>query len=177
LGAGDFYFEGLGTTDFRGMETWVHVGRGDTLDNTGTRHEWTLTTWYLCDEVGLQQVHVEQSQTLTDATGSVSSTTSVREYSEFPLVYPADLGLGSVWTYHGVFVETHSEGLVVEGETTVERRAPTEESVEVPAGSFTALHIEMESEEGTVSNLYSASGTGVVLTDDMQLVSHETFPQ
>lgn len=176
FGTGTFTFEGLGTADMDGTEVWIHRGSGDTTDAEGTRHEWVVTTSYVCDELGLQQAHVEDSQTLTPLTGTAVESSSTREFSVRPVVYPPDLALGTVWEYHAVYTETHSDGTSLEKEETVERNAESEEEVTVPAGTFDTLHIVMTNlDDGNVGELWTTQWTGTVRTTEMQLVTHETF--
>ena len=175
IGVGTITYEGLGTTELDGVEVWVHHSVAETDDALGDHHLWTTTTWYLCDDVGLQQYAVRDDIVLTHADGSEVSFWATRAFSTLPLIYPLDLALGSVWTTHAVYTETHSDGTAIDMDTTVIRDARTEEEVTVPAGTFTALHIVMTDEAGTESPLYVAKEVGTVQSNEMVLRSHETF--
>lgn len=176
VGVGVFTFEGLGTADLDGAEVWLHRGTGDTTDAVGMRHQWTVTTSYVCDVLGLQQARVEGTQILTTPDGSPTESTYERVYSVRPVVYPPGLAVGTVWQYHAVYTESHSDGTSVDREETVERSAEALEQVTVPAGTFDAVHVVMTNlETKSVGDLWTTEWTGTVLTNEMALVSHETF--
>lgn len=176
VGVGTFTFEGLGTADLDGTDVWLHLGTGDTTDAGGTRHQWTVTTSYVCDALGLQQARVEGTQVLTPPDGPPTESSSERVYSVRPVVYPPGLAVGTVWEYHAVYTESHSDGTSVDREETVERNAVGMEEVTVPAGTFDTLHVVMTNlETKNVGDLWTTEWTGTVRTNEMVLVSHETF--
>lgn len=169
-------FEGLGTAEVDGLETWVHLLQDSFTDTDGTTHVNDTTTWYLCDALGLQQHRVESHNVITRPDGAVTEMTVSRLYTVAPVVYPPDMKLGDTWAFYAEYTESRSDGASDEGVVDVTRAATEVVSISVPAGDFETLHLVLtDNESGDTESLWVAQEVGMVQTDDMALLSHETF--
>ena len=126
---------------------------------------------YLCDGEGLWLLG--QSSEGVYVYDDEEDPYSIDFSYEAPALWlPADLEVGSSWTTDYQGLVTYEDGSSSTYTASVEHEAVAEESIEVPAGSFTALRIEGYNEGSPYSTRWHAEDAGLLLQNYLELTSY-----
>lgn len=142
-----------------------------TSSTQGSVTDSTSVLDYTCDSDGmwLHGVYTEYSG---EAAGYPYSGWSDVVYDVPMLVTPASLSVGDSWTAEGSGTVTTDATGAQAFSTTTTYEAVGEESVTVPAGTYTAIKISGATEGSPPAMSWTAEGVGTVKTDGSELTSY-----
>ena len=125
---------------------------------------------YTCDSEGmwLEEIYTDYSGS---AAGYKYSGWTETVYDAPILVTPSSLSVGDSWTVDASGVVTTSDGASQPFSTTTTYEAVAEESVTVPAGTYTAIKL-VSSIDGSAAASWTAEGVGTVKTDSSELTGY-----
>ena len=152
--------DGTGT-----LETASHTKTGNVTEDATTR------TTFSCDD-GLVLTSSERQWAGINAGTSYNGASSTM-YTEPARIWPKSIATGDSWTVHYVgSTESNDVRTAFDYTETYRVNAPSQLSVD--AGDFRAFRVTISSEAGgeaVTSNVWVASGTGVVQGDGYTLIA------
>jgi hypothetical protein len=122
---------------------------------------------YRCDADGmwLESIDVEGSYTMY---GVVYETWSVTEYDDY-LAVPYGMGVGARWSTFAPYTQESSSGSR-EGVVATESVVVRAEALELPAGTFDTLEVEVDN-NGYIYSHWTEPDLGLVATEHSELWS------
>ncbi len=150
------------------------IGQTATVDSSlqaygeGFSYASTTSTTYICDGDGLW-MGTQLSQWETTSDGSTNEDWLLTTYDPPWLMVARDMAPGAAWDGTTSRAVEGGQTPAATAEVRWSHTVGAEEQVTVPAGTYSALRVDVSGDLGVTS--WMAVGTGLVQTEDLKLVS------